>query len=150
MKLWSPQTLQRTNPELYLSRVTAMALQPALQSFTAGPCVLQMQVATGAQQATEKVCQAASFSLHSPGICSEDLGQLWAGCQQQLADCVTTQTSLTPGKEGTDCKAGMCSVSCFHFPLFADLLCNIGILIPFVLLPNPLIIFYSSEVFMSF
>lgn len=35
---------------------------------------------------------------------------------------VTTQTSLTAGKEGIDGEVGMCNVSCFHFLFFTYLL----------------------------
>lgn len=52
-----------------------------------------MQVATDAPQAPGKVCQATFFSLHSPRLRSGDLSQLWADCQQPLADCHNTDLS---------------------------------------------------------
>lgn len=147
-----PQTPQRPNRELPLSQVTALTFQPVLksafilQSLGASRCRWPLM-----PHRPQERCARQPFSLC---IALGSAVGTWASSgltANSRLQTVTTQTSLTAGKEGIDGEAGMCNASCFHFPSFPYLLRSFmwSMALDFFCVAPPRHL-YPSEEFISF
>lgn len=152
MKPWCPQILQRPDRESPLSPVTALTFQPVLQSAF----ILQSLGASRCRRLLmphrpQERCARQPFSLC---IALGSAVGTWASSgltASSRLQTVTTQTSLTAGKEGIDGETGMCNVSCFHFPFFPHLLPSfMGSMAPGFFCVTPPRRIHRSEVFISF
>lgn len=115
VKTQGPQTLQVCKGMvLYLSQVTVVYTHLGLLQSNWLYCRAVfplVQVAWILCSTQQRWARQPPLSLRSWALCSGGAGQLRAGCQQALTDCVTAQTSCLQAREEQTARPGTWNAS---------------------------------------